>query len=383
MKGTFPGIALQVFALNCSLAALGAEPLLGQETRVYLDAGVSHARPPAETEADPTTYGQLGGRLVVGPLYAALYGGLAMDEAAADWIGGTLAASAQFTRFRKPGFGFTGLLSAFSVGEPNRYDAIGARAIPELYIPTGPTTVVLRGYGGIGRSEVTDATQIPAVAVTTDLWMLGGGAEVVGASRGTRLWGGVEGFDATSGTYLAAYAGSSGTIDRAIWSASLKVWETPGDTEVELNFTLALPIGHALSLQGRAGRTGPDPLLDTPASVDGSATLTWDVLAPLELPQPVYSIVDGPRPAVRFQIEAGEAESVELVGDFSSWDPIPMTKRGDRWVAELELAPGLYHFGFLVDGEWRVPDHSPGIVADEFGRENATVVVPAGDPEGA
>jgi hypothetical protein len=57
-----------------------------------------------------------------------------------------------------------------------------------------------------------------------------------------------------------------------------------------------------------------------------------------------------------------------------------MRKRGGSWVAEVKLPPGLYHFGFLVDGEWFVPEHAPGRVNDEFGRTNATLIVPAGDP---
>ena len=40
------------------------------------------------------------------------------------------------------------------------------------------------------------------------------------------------------------------------------------------------------------------------------------------------------------------------------------------------LPPGVYHFGFRVDGEWYVPEDAPGRVSDGYGQVNATLVVP-------
>ncbi len=45
-------------------------------------------------------------------------------------------------------------------------------------------------------------------------------------------------------------------------------------------------------------------------------------------------------------------------------------------VLEIELAAGTYHFGFLVDGEWFVPEATRGQVSDDWGQMNATIVVP-------
>ena len=347
---------------------------------MYLDAGVSHAQPPSGVDVDASTYAQLGGRLGVGPFLASLYGGLALGDSAADWIGGTLAASAQFTRFRKPGVGFTALASAFTVGAPNHYDAVSARVIPEAYIPIGWATVVFRGFGGLGESKVTDMTVDPPASVSSDLWMYGGGGELVGVVAGTRLWAGVEGYETASGTFVAGYTGSSGSVQGALWSAGLKVWDTPGDPQVELSLSLGLSVGNAWSVEAGAGRSGPDPLLDTPAGIAGSMTLTWDLTAPFEPPPAVYTVEKGQPATVLFRLEATDASSVSVAGDFSRWEAIAMRKRGGSWVAEVKLPPGLYHFGFLVDGEWFVPEHAPGRVNDEFGRTNATLIVPAGDP---
>jgi hypothetical protein len=72
-----------------------------QDTRVYVDAGVSHARPPADVDLDPATYALLGTRLFVGPAFGSLYGGLAMDSNSADWIDSQLGARYQPQRTDK------------------------------------------------------------------------------------------------------------------------------------------------------------------------------------------------------------------------------------------------------------------------------------------
>jgi hypothetical protein len=52
-----------------------------------------------------------------------------------------------------------------------------------------------------------------------------------------------------------------------------------------------------------------------------------------------------------------------------------MTRRGDRWVVELAVAEGTYHYGFLVDGEWYIPADARDVVPDEWGRLSATLVI--------
>ncbi len=49
------------------------------------------------------------------------------------------------------------------------------------------------------------------------------------------------------------------------------------------------------------------------------------------------------------------AESVLLVGTFNAWNPstCPMKRSADGlWRVSLKLAPGIYEYKFLVDGEW-------------------------------
>jgi 1,4-alpha-glucan branching enzyme len=75
-----------------------------------------------------------------------------------------------------------------------------------------------------------------------------------------------------------------------------------------------------------------------------------------------------------FNFHAPSAISVMLVGDFTHWQekPIPM-KRGIQglWQTEVELAPGVYHYRFLVDGEWRDDPECELRVTNPFGSHNA------------
>jgi 1,4-alpha-glucan branching enzyme len=56
-----------------------------------------------------------------------------------------------------------------------------------------------------------------------------------------------------------------------------------------------------------------------------------------------------------FFCSAPEANSVQLVGDFTHWQskPINLVKQaGGVWKTSVTLAAGTYHYRFLVDGQW-------------------------------
>ncbi len=348
-----------------------------QAVRAYLDAGVSHARPPSGVEADASTYFQLGGRAFAGPAFAAIQGGLATGAESADWISGSAGARLHTILAQRYGASLTGLVSAFSVGEPTRYKAVTARIVPEARLSAGASTVVLRGYGGLGRSEVTDPSQEPPASLEADLWMYGAGLELTRPLESVQVWAGGEAYDSGDGAYYVAYGGSGGVFKSAFWSLQLKLWETPREAELQIDFSINVPLRSAWSAEVSAGRTGPDPLLNTPAGVDASLLLTWNVVAPA-VPPPLYAIGEVASTGgqqVTFRLQDGDAGSVAVLGDFSDWEPIPLSREGGLWVAKVLVEPGLYHFGFLVDGKWHVPADAPGKVTDDFGRLNATLVV--------
>jgi 1,4-alpha-glucan branching enzyme len=58
---------------------------------------------------------------------------------------------------------------------------------------------------------------------------------------------------------------------------------------------------------------------------------------------------------VEISCDARNAESVFLVGTFNAWNPsaCPMKRSADGvWRVSLKVAPGIYEYKFLVDGEW-------------------------------
>jgi hypothetical protein len=148
------------------------------------------------------------------------------------------------------------------------------------------------------------------------------------------------------------------------------------------------------------GRLDPDPLALTPVGSQGGGGVSvklsrfgLDVDAVLAAAETVdgETAVYTERPGadgvhVHFRLDRPGAESVAVTGDFTGWEDRPMEQRDGVWTADVVLAPGTYHFGFVVDGEWHVPEEAPGRVADDWGRVNATLLVtePAGqdDPDG-
>ncbi|HSG82229.1 MAG TPA: glycogen-binding domain-containing protein [Gemmatimonadota bacterium] len=361
-----------------TLSATATE-LAAQDAQLYVDAGVSHARPPAEVAGDPATYATLGGRFVLGPTFGSAYGAQALDANSANWLGGTLGAYWRTGGIGGPGFSVTGMLIAFTLGDPTPYDAVTGRLIPEVSLPLGASTLRLRGYGGVGRSDVADYSVNPPGSVVSDLWAYGGGLEWVvplGRAASTQAWAGGEAYDSPAGPYYAGYVGGGGALGGSQWSLRVKFWDTPAGGELELRAALAVGLTRGWTVEAAAGQAGPDPLLGSPAGIDGGLTLTWNPLARAEPPPLVSLQPGGDSSAVLIQLKLDGAQSVSVMGDFFGWKEIAMERHGDTWMAQLSLAPGVYHFGFRVDGEWYVPQDAPGRVTDEFGQLNATLIVP-------
>lgn len=77
---------------------------------------------------------------------------------------------------------------------------------------------------------------------------------------------------------------------------------------------------------------------------------------------------------------APTAESVAVVGDFNRWNPsrnvMVREGRAGTWRARLRVPPGVYQYGFVVDGrEWLADPTAPRSVPDGFGGRNSVLVV--------
>jgi 1,4-alpha-glucan branching enzyme len=80
---------------------------------------------------------------------------------------------------------------------------------------------------------------------------------------------------------------------------------------------------------------------------------------------------------LEFRFFRPNARRVVLTGDFNNWSQSgpPMTRQTDGiWRSRLHLAPGVYQFRYLADGQWYVDHAAFGIQQGPFG-PNAVVKV--------
>jgi len=87
-----------------------------------------------------------------------------------------------------------------------------------------------------------------------------------------------------------------------------------------------------------------------------------------------------PDHTVAFVLYAPGARSVSLAGDFNDWSksatPLHPTASAGAWVVTVPLAPGRYHYAFVVDGKRWVTD--PGAApapGDDFGKPSSVMTV--------
>lgn len=79
---------------------------------------------------------------------------------------------------------------------------------------------------------------------------------------------------------------------------------------------------------------------------------------------------------LRFALQARDARTVSLAGDFNGWRPdaLPLERGPDGiWTVTVELPPGSWSYSFVVDGSWVEDPLAESYRADGFGGRNAVV----------
>lgn len=121
----------------------------------------------------------------------------------------------------------------------------------------------------------------------------------------------------------------------------------------------------------------PRPLVVRPAFALAGA-LAVAVVISASLMQGARPMAAGPsRVIVQFRLADTAAHEVALVGDFNGWRPEHRLHQvaGGVWSVDVALAPGVYHYVFVVDGEVMRLDPLAPRVTDGFGGASSRVAV--------
>ena len=77
-----------------------------------------------------------------------------------------------------------------------------------------------------------------------------------------------------------------------------------------------------------------------------------------------------------FSIRHLEAKSVMIAGDFNNWDPQPLkVGKWGVWEAGISLAPGSYHYKYVIDNHWVNDPNNPDTSPNDYGSQDSVVWV--------
>ena len=75
----------------------------------------------------------------------------------------------------------------------------------------------------------------------------------------------------------------------------------------------------------------------------------------------------------RFAVRPGhQAARVDVAGDFSNWQPVPMERQEDGLFVRVVATPKTdFEYKFIVDGEWIPDPDNPYIIGNAYGSFNS------------
>jgi hypothetical protein len=79
---------------------------------------------------------------------------------------------------------------------------------------------------------------------------------------------------------------------------------------------------------------------------------------------------------VEFSLDAPMATKVELMGDFTDWQPVEMARQNStRWRVRLAAEPGVHYLNVRYDGGIWQPPPRANVIHDEFGKETGVLLI--------
>ena len=163
-------------------------------------------------------------------------------------------------------------------------------------------------------------------------------------------------------------AGLRGVERSTVWgSASATFWFLPrlglvASTGRALEDVVrGLPQTRYLSLSLRVGVAGPPRVAMRRAKLDDDA--------------PRLAVTRHAE-EVELAVRVREAQRVEIMGDFTAWEPLALVQSGDVWLTRRTIQAGSHRVALRIDGgAWQAPANLPK-VTDDFGGVVGLVSIP-------
>ncbi len=127
--------------------------------------------------------------------------------------------------------------------------------------------------------------------------------------------------------------------------------------------------------------------LATAAAVAALLFLPSGDRSPVEPTGAATALVSEEAVYVQFVLEAPDASSVAVAGDFSDW--LPATPLADPdgdgvWSGRVRLTPGVHKYMFVIDGtDWITDPQAERYTEDGFGNRNAVLAITGGAGAGS
>ena len=147
----------------------------------------------------------------------------------------------------------------------------------------------------------------------------------------------------------------------------------------------AIWVSSQLAAVAGGGREPAQPTRGLPARSYGSLGLMlayWPIprgTVPVETPESMvhgFTLRAAGSNTQRITARIGGVEKVEIMGDFSDWQPMPLIRRGrDLWELLVPVAPGVHQINLRIDGgQWIAPPGMPTL-RDGFNGEVGVIVI--------
>lgn len=147
----------------------------------------------------------------------------------------------------------------------------------------------------------------------------------------------------------------------------------------------AVWISGQLAAVAGGGREPAQPTRGLPARSYGSLGLMlayWPIprgTVPVETPASMvraFALREAGANTQRITARIGGVETVEIMGDFTDWQPLPLVRRGrDLWELLVPLGAGVHQINMRIDGgQWIAPPGMPTL-RDGFNGEVGVLVI--------